>query len=531
MTSLKQITQPPSLSRGVIVIRLIERRWLIGACLVLGWVIGITVAKILPRKYRSETVILIEQQKVPAYLVEPNIAVDLQQQRLQSITEEMLSRTGLLALIYKFHLYAGQVDYGDPDALAERMRKDIKIELIGAEGKHQLSAFQVSYSAPNPIIAREVTNELASRFISETLQDRQQLSEDTTSFLQNELDEARQSLAEQEEKLREFRTESPGELPEQLQSNLQILAGLQNQLQDSNDALSHAQQHSIYLRSLYHQYQASGATTASGLSLAPPLEARLSILRAQLVELESRYTDSYPEVIAVKQEISKLEVRQARAASMRPSDPVTPTVSDTNIPLSTDQDSPPMIQLSGELSANELEIKSQKTKVQSLEKQIGIYQSRLNSAPDREEKAATVTRDYDQSRTYYEALLNKKLQSEMATELEKRRQGEQFRMIDPANLPRKPYWPNQLVCSLAGLAGGLVIGLAIAVLLGILNARVYQETELAEFIGSGYVLPLPVMATERELALTHRRRVLEGVAAAILALIIPAITLFNYYKS
>jgi succinoglycan biosynthesis transport protein ExoP len=531
MTSLQQRAQSPSLSRGVIVIRLIERRWLIGACLVLGWVIGTTVGRILPRKYRSETVILIEQQKVPTSLVEPNIAVDLQQQRLQSITEQMLSRTGLLALIEKFHLYGGQVNYRDPDALAERMRKDIKIELIGAEGKRQLSAFQVSYSAPSPIIAREVTNELASRFINETLQDRKQLSEDTTSFLQTELDEARQSLAEQEEKLREFRTESSGDLPEQLQSNLQILAGLQNQLQDSTDALSHAQQHDIYLRSLYHQYQSSGATTASGLNVAHPLETQLNILRAQLAELESRYTDSYPEVIAVKQEISKLEAQQVRTASMRVSDPVTPNARDANIPPITSQDSAPMIQLSGELSANDLQIKSEKAKVQSLEKQIEIYQSRLNSAPAREEKAAAVNRDYDQSRTYYEALLNKKLQSEMATELEKRRQGEQFRMIDPANLPSRAYSPNQLVCSLAGLAGGLAVGLAIALLLGVLNARIYQAPELAEFIGFGYVLPLPVMATEQELALAHRRRVLEGTAAVVLAAVIPAITILDYYKS
>jgi succinoglycan biosynthesis transport protein ExoP len=530
MISLQQRTRPPSPSRGGIPMHLIEKQLLIGICLVLGWALGTTLGRVLPRKYRSETVILIEQQKVPNYLVEPNITVDLQQQRLQSIREHMLSRTGLLALIDKFRLYDSQTGYRDPDALAERMRKDIKIELIEAEGKRQLTAFQVSYSAPDPILARDVTSELATRFIGDTLQDRKQLSEDTTAFLQDQLDEARQSLAAQEERLREFRTQSSGELPEQLQSNLQILAGLQNQLQDANDSLSRARQHDIYLRSLYRQYQASGAITTPGLTTARSLETQLSALRAQLQELEGRYTDNYPEVVAVRQKISNLEAQQAKSTSMRSGGSLGSTASARVLP-STDQDNPSTIQVSGELAANDLQIQNAKARIQNLEKQIGTYQSRLNSAPDSEEKAAAVNRDYDQSRSYYEALLNKKLQSEMATELEIRRQGEQFRVIDPANLPSKPYSPNQLVCSLLGLAGGLAIGLAIAVLSGILNARLYDAVELAEFIGSGYVLPLPIIATEQELKLARRRRFLKGLSAAIVAVVISTITILSYYKS
>lgn len=530
MTSLQQRVPPSSPSRSHLAIGLIERRWLIGAFLTIGWGAGIIAAHIVPRKYRSETVILIEQRKVPNYLVEPNISTDIQQQRLQSIRAQMLSRTGLLALIDKFHLYDSEDGYRDPDALAERMRKDIKIELIEEPGRRELAAFQVSYSAPNPITAQEVTNELASQFIIETLNDRKQLSEDTTSFLESQLDEARQSLAEQEEKLREFRTQSSGELPEQLQSNLQILAGLQNQLQDANDALSSTEQHNLYIRSLYRQYQAVGTSTTSGMSPTQVMDVQLNTLKARLVELEGRYTSSYPEVIAVKQQISALEAQQVKASAPMPST-LTRTSENGNVPLAKAQDSPLMIQLNSELSANALQVASEKEKIQSIEKQIGVYQSRLNAAPDREEKASAVNRDYDQSRTYYESLLNKKLQSEMATELEGRTQGEQFRVLDPANLPTKAYWPNEVVFSSAGLAGGLAIGLAIAFLLGSLNPRINEAAELSEYVGIGYILPLPSISTPRELALERRRNVLEALAASILAFLIPLITLVSYYKS
>jgi polysaccharide chain length determinant protein (PEP-CTERM system associated) len=475
---------------------------------------------------------LIEQQKVPEHYVESNITADLQQ-RLQSMSEQILSRTRLLLLIDKFNLYGGNASHRDPDALVERMRKDIKIEMISAEGRpNELSAFKISYSAAKPLLARDVTKELTSLFINENLEDREQMSEDTTSFLQNQLDEARQSLTEQEEKLRQFRTQHVGELPEQLQSNLQILGGLQIQLQAANDALSQAEQHSLYLQSLLHQYQTSRPSDRPGSGLNPALttQAQLAALRAQLSDLQSRYTERYPDIVRVKQQIAELEAERARESASSPGKAATTADDATGRPAVSTSDASPVIQLSGELSANEFQIKNEKARIKRLEEQIEIYQSRLNSTPAREQQAAAVTRDYEQSRTYYDALLSKKLQSEMATNLEKRRQGEQFRMIDPPNLPGRPYWPNRLACSLGGLVIGLAIGLAIAMLLDLLSPRLTEESELAEFIGSGYTLVVPSFATEQELARTHRQRVLEAAAAGLLAVIIPAVTLLGNYR-
>ena len=506
----------------------IEKRWLIAICLLAGWAAGSIAGWVLAPKYRSETVILIEQQKIPEHYVESNITTDLQQ-RLQTMSEQILSRTRLLTLIEKFNLYGGAAKPRDPEALVERIRKDIKIEMITAEGRRdQLSAFKVSYAAAKPELARDVTNDLTSLFINENLQNREQLSQDTTAFLQSQLDVARQSLTEQEEKLRQFRMQHAGELPEQLQSNLQILGGLQIQLQAANDALSQAQQRNLYLRSLLHQYQITGVSTKTdvgGASLPPTTDGKLTALKAQLAELQGKYTSKYPDVLRVKQQIAELEAQKAHETS---------TAGDSGEGASTLQvatdESSPTIQLRSELSANEFQIANEKAKIKRLEQQVELYQSRLNLTPERQQQASAVTRDYDQSRTYYETLLSKKLQSEMATNLEKRQQGEQFRVIDPPSLPTRPYSPNRLALSCAGLAGGLAVGMIIALLFELANPKISNESELMEFIGPGYALALPCFRTDEEAAAEHRRHVWEAVAACMLALMVPTVTLLGILK-
>ena len=499
---------------------LLEMRWMVIGFLVAGWALGTTVSRILPPKYRSETVILIEQQKVPEHYVESNITADLQQ-RLHSMSEQILSRTRLLALIDKFNLYGGSAALHDPDALVARMRKDIMIEMISAEGRReQLSAFKVAYSAPKPQLARDITQELTSLFINENLEDRQQMSEDTTSFLQSQLDEARQSLTEQEDKLRQFRTQHAGELPEQLQSNLQILGGLQIQLQAANDALNQTEQRNLYLRSLLHQYQVTGAPAPGDGAQQTP-QGKLASLRLQLTELQGKYTDRYPDIVRLKQQIAELEAEQAKKETTTTRNPDT----NTHAAPPDSEESSPLIQVRSEISANEFQIQNEKAKIKRLEQQIEVYQARLNATPDRDQQASAVTRDYDQSRTYYETLLSKKLQSEMATNLEKRRQGEQFRMIDPPSLPARPYWPNRLVFSLGGLALGLALGVGIVVLMNLFRPKIYEAGELVELLGAGYVLALPAFATDQESVQARRRRVWETVAAVMLAVAIPTITI------
>jgi polysaccharide chain length determinant protein (PEP-CTERM system associated) len=534
---MKAAKEPTPLNLGGYWVRICRGRWIVGSCLLLGWAAGTTAGWFVPAKYRSETVILIEQQKVPEHYVEANVPADLQQ-RLQSMSQQILSRTRLLNLIDEFQLYRNNNGSPiDPDSAVERMRKDIGVELIKTDGRRdELSAFKVSYSAPTATLARQVTGELTSFFISENLRNREELSEDTTSFLESQLDDARKSLADQEQKLRQFRSRYLGELPEQMQGNLQILGGLQAQLQASTDALNQAEQQHLYLRSLLAQYQAAPTAhvkdDGSGNQSSPlTLDEQLESLKAQLAELSGRYTPRYPDIVRLREQIAQLELQKSRALedSKVQKDTTSSTAVKSTAPLNL-RDNSPLIQITGQLSANELEIANHKAKIKRLEEQIEQYQARLNAAPVREQESASITRDYDQSRSYYDSLLAKKLQSEMATNLEKRREGEQFRMIDPPNLPERPYWPNRLGFSVAGLGMGLGVGLGIVLLRELVTPRIYREDELTDLVPAEFTLGVPVLATDNDLCRQSRLRTMEGIAAGVASLVMLAGTLFAYYK-
>ena len=509
-------------------LRVCERRRLIVGMLFVGWAFATVVVWFIPAKYRSETVIIIEQQRVPEKLVEPNVAADLQQ-RLQSMSEQILSRTRLLGIIEKFHLYS-QRHYLDPDALVETMRTDIGVELIKGDRPDQISAFKVSYSAGSPVVAQQVTAELTSLFIEENLRNREQLSEDTTNFLQSELDESRKNLDQQEQRLREFKNRYMGQLPDQTMSNLQILSGLQTRLQTANDALNQAEQQKLYLQSMLSEYRAFHPKTSlkDGATVPLPdddIDQRLERMKSELTGLLAKYTPRHPDVVRLEQEIAATEKLKAQAGPRtKPSVAVDGTGNSLAVGGADAQQVAAIVQIESQAKANELDIANRKNEIRKIESDIESYQQRLNLTPAREQELAAITRDHDQSLANYESLLAKRNQSMMATNLEKRQQGEQFRMIDPPSLPQKPYFPKRLPFSLAGLAFGLAFGLAIVILQEFATPRLFSEEELRTIVAVPTVIAVPTIATAGETRKRRRVRLLECVAAMVVFFAIPAVT-------
>src|SRR5712664_476362 len=290
---------------------LCRRRWWLLLGVFVTWAMASITAWILAAEYRSETLILVEQQKVPEHYVISNVTTDLQD-RLQSMTQQILSRTRLQRIIEGFHLYAGEGNRLSPDELVERLRKDIKIELVKAPGRRdELTAFKIYYSSGDPRIAQQVTSQLTSLFIEENLQARQQQSESTTGFLESQLEEARKDLARQEQRVREFKTRYLGQLPGQLQSNVQILAGLQARLQSEIDARNRVKQQQLYYESLLGQYRSLQAELRHGkgtdLGSLPALDQELAHLKTQLADFTGLYTGRHPDVKHLKGQIAKTE--------------------------------------------------------------------------------------------------------------------------------------------------------------------------------------------------------------------------------
>jgi len=494
-----------------------------------GWVVVWGASWVISPVYRSGTLILVEQPSMPKDYVTPNVSDDLQE-RLQSITQQILSRTRLLQIIDQGRLYAGKMT---PDEKVEKMRKDIEIELV-KDPHDKITAFNVYYSARDPLLAQSVTSQLTNLFINENVEVRQQLSEDTTQFLQTQLEAARNTLAEQEEKIREFKGQHIGEMPTQQQSNLAILGGLQSQLQNAEDGLNTAKQQRLYLQTLVNQYKAlQGPVTTGGdvPDSLPALDKELERLKAQLAELRSRYTERHPDIRKVKEQIAQTEKTResllrdlsAKNSAASADDPKTHSSTD----LSPNS---PLMQLQSQLHANQLEIDTRERTIAGLKTSIGEYQGRLNQEPVREQQLADLTRGYDQSKANYDDLLKKKNESEMATSMERLQQGERFRVLDPAGLPLKPDFPNRLKFCGMGLGVGLALGLLVAGGSEFLDDRMHSEKEIKDILPVGIIVEIPEVLNFADQEKAKKKIWLGWATAAVVVVTILAGSAFSYLR-
>jgi succinoglycan biosynthesis transport protein ExoP len=503
--------------------------------LFVGWTVVWGVSWVLPPRYLSTTLILVEQPTMPKDYVTPNVSDDLQQ-RMQSITQQILSRTRLLRIIDQFNLYAGPHSHLSPDQKVEIMRKDIGIELV-KDALNQITAFNVSYSSRDPRVAQEVTSELTNLFINENLEVRQQQSEDTTQFLEGRLETARRTLADQEEKIREFKAQHVGELPAQVGSNLQILAGLQSQLQTEEDALNTAKQQRVYVETLVNQYRSlqSAPKTAGGAPTVglPAIDAELDKLRAQLSDLSSHYTDRHPDVRKLKQQIAETEKTRDRIIAdlkVKNSAPADPDAATTQDPSAMSDASSPMVQLQGQLQSNRVEVANRERAVADLKSKVVDYQARLNQEPVREQQLSDLTRGYDQSKVNYDELLKKKNDSAMATSMELLQQGERFRIIDPPSLPVKPDFPNRLKFCGIGLGIGLALGVVVAGTFEMMDDRVYDEKELQKLLPVAVISEIPSLEVPADLQRERRRLWLGWATAAFVSATILVGSALSYLR-
>jgi succinoglycan biosynthesis transport protein ExoP len=509
--------------------------------LLIGWAIVWGVSWVLPPRYRSGTLILVEQPTMPKDYVTPNVNEDLQE-RLQSITQQILSRTRLLHIVEQLNLYPSNHAQQPQDSLVDRMRKDIDIELVRDAGNNRITAFNLYYSSGDPHIAQQVTSELTNMFINENLDVRKRQSEDTTKFLENQLATARTSLGAQEQKIREFKAQHVGEMPAQLASNLQILSGLQGQLQNEEDAFNAAKQQHVYLQTLADQYRAMErpAKTGDGSVVGlPAIERELEKLGAQLADLSARYTDGHPDVQKLKVQIAKTQkIRDELQASLKAKGPESKH-DDKDVPISVNESSDTtqaslLAQVQSQLRSNQIELTNRENSIATLKMKIDGYQARLNEEPVREQQLADLTRGYDQSKANYDDLLKKKNESAMATSMELLQQGERFRILDPPNFPQKPEFPNRLKFCGFGLVFGLAIGVAVAAAFEMMDDRLHSGKEIKKGLGElmtvNVIAEIPVILNPSDVQSTSRRVWFGWATAALVLTAILAGSAFSYFR-
>jgi len=460
---------------------ILRRRWvLITALTLVGGPLAYGVSRLLPNRYTSQTLVLIEQPTVPSDFVKPVISTEINE-RLASMQEEILSRTRLEPIIRQFGLYPGDMNRVPVEELVSRLQKSIQVTPVQpmAETQSQaLPGFHIIVTLDNPRTAQEVCAAVTSMFIEENLRLRQQRSEDTTQFLAQQLVDAKAKLDAQDAKLAEFKSAHLGSQPDEEQGNLNLLMGLTSQLDAATQALARAQQDKSFAESMLAQQVAAWQAAQTG-SNPETMDAQLAVLQTQLANLQARYTDDYPDVVKTKSEIGALQKKIADSDN-------SPKAGGAGKPKTAE---PAQIaQLRAQVHTTD-QVIAEKTKEQEkIQQAIKVYQDRVQSSPAVEQQYKELTRDYQTALEFYNDLLKKRDQSAMAADLERHQEGENFSILDPANLPDKPSFPNRPMFALGGLAAGFGLGLAIAFFLESRDSsfRTERDVELA--------LRLPVLA-------------------------------------
>lgn len=484
----------------------------------LGWLLVWGVSWVLPSKYKSSTTILVEEPTMPESYVAPNVTENLQD-RLQTIKQQILSRTRLLTIINKLNLYPGK---SDDDKVAE-LQKGISVDVVKDGRNNEISSFFVSFSAPNPMMAQKVTGELTELFIDENSRVREQQSLATTHFMEQQLEEARISLAAQEAKVKAFESTHEGALPSQQQSNIQILAGLQGQLQNQQDSLNTAKQQRVYYQSMIEQYKnlhASGRSLDGAPTELGAVNAQLERLNGELTDLRSRYTDSYPDVVKVKAQIAQVQQQKKELMAAPRSGSKQPN----------ENESGPMLQLQSQLQANQIEIQNRERAISGLEGRIGEYQGRLNSQPGTEQQLLELTRGYEQSKAIYDDLLKKKNNSVMATSMEQMQKGERFTMLDPPSLPVKPSFPNHLKFCGLGVAAGIGLGFLVVLLFEFFDDRMHGEKEIKELLSMNVLAEVPEVQSTDDKDRVKRRMVMGWAFAGFVGICVALGSTFSFLR-
>jgi polysaccharide chain length determinant protein (PEP-CTERM system associated) len=447
-----------------------RRFWLILASSVLFLGIGLGVCNFLPPQYMSQTLVLIEQQKVPEDYVKPVVNEDLNG-RLASMKEQILSRSRIEPIIARFDLFGGNKH--TMDDRVDMTRKAIGINPIPyGQSSRGMPGFFITFKAQDARTAQQVCGEITSLFVSENLSAREQSAEGTTDFLKQQLEDSKRNLDEQDARLAVFETKYLGRLPSQGPANANTLQALTAQLDVSTQTVSRLQQNETFIETLIAQ-QPQGSTSidpVTGTSESA-LQAQLKDAIRQEKEMETVYTPDHPDIVAMKRRIANLRAEIAR-------EPSSPAKAETAVNSS---DSPQLQQLKTQLRAIKLAIASAKQDQAKIEEKVRSYEAKIESSPMVEEEYKQITRDHDTALQFYNSLLNKMNESTMATALEHRQQGEQFRVMDAPNLPEEPSFPNRRIFAGGGFAFGLSLGLLITALLEYRDTSLRNERDIWAF--------------------------------------------------
>ena len=551
----------------------VKRRLPVGVSVGISMLIATALLAVaLPSYFKSRAVILIEAQEMPQDLVR-SLVTSFADQRIQVISQRVLTNSNLSSIIDKYGLYAAERKHDPLEAVLEMMRKDITVNPISADvadpkvGRsiQATIAFELAYESKSPALAQKVANEIVSLFLSENLRQRKETSEQSLTFLSDEAHKLRTEVLELEQKLATFKEGNVQQLPELTNLNIEMINRTEGDIRALDSQIQSLQQQKVYLESeLAQQRPMIGTFSENGDRILGPAD-RLKILEAEFSPLAARYGASHPDVIAKKREIEalrkevggssdqdqelilKLKDTEGRLAVLKQKYSEThPDVrklsaevenlraSIQNVPArvipqpkNSEPDNPAYIQLKARLEGTDSDLSSLQSQRGGLHGKLADLEKRIANTPEVERKYRELTRDYENAQRKYEEVLAKKQEAEVASNLENEQKGERFTLIEPPATPEEPSKPNRLAIALLGVVASLASAFGIGVLLERFDDRVHGRNGIGRILGVAPLAVIPRIMTPEMVA--ARVRTVVVVSCTAIGIIVAAILAINFF--
>jgi protein tyrosine kinase modulator len=472
---------------------IVRRRWFIVIPLCITLTLGLFATLVAQKTYQASTLILVQQQSVPTAYVKSVVTSSINQ-RISTISQQILSRSNLEKIIDQFGLYENSGNMYMEDKIASmRNRVQVKTEKTRQGAK----AFSIIFKGNDPQKVMRIANTLASFFMDENLKVREAQAIGTSEFLESELEKTKHRLEKRERKLAEYRSRYLGGLPDELETNLRTLDRLQEQLANKHTMLRETKMSLSLLETQIAQARKASSKSHQTLVFlgdeengvdGTPTEAGLFLAEKQHAELLGSYTQKHPDVVRLEKRIENLKttLAQERAETQKhnPANPGQP---------SDNMEDGAIGQMKISRSQQINDIKQIKFDIQEIEKKMLVYQTRVEDTPKRELELQSLKRDYNNIRDVFNSLLDRKLEAELSVNMEKKQKGEQFRILDHARLPEKPISPNVKKFFMLSVVAGLGLGAGMIFLLEFFDTSLRRDEQIEDELGLTILASIPLL--------------------------------------
>ena len=526
-----------------------QKAWIMGPTFA-ALVIAVVVAHLWPDTIVSTAVVRVVPPQVPEAFVPTNVNLEMTQ-RINSMAQQILSRSTLTNIINTYGLYPRDRARLPMEDVVENMRRDdvrfsSVVNFSTSDGKRQVPAFQISFAYENRVTAQKVCQDLVSRFINENQRDRANQSTFTTQFLKDQLELARRDLEAVEDKLAAFRVRNAGKLPDQVNQNMQQLTALEQRLTNLNGMLSRINQEKLLLESQLQIYKDQVKTVGSPteqVSVAreqarndrlATYDRDITNMETQIAAMRENYRDSHPDmqralaslrVLKNKRDAVAKEEEKKKAAE----EPKSTTVVNQQVVREARDLEAAIRRLQGAIEAKDLELEETRKEALRVDAQVRNTQSRIDATPLGEKEYLDLLRDRDMVRQRVEELNRKKSISAVATDLENRQQGENLELLDPASLPQKPSEPNRALLVGLGTGIGILLGIVLAAGRELKDTSLKNLKDVRAYTNLNILGSIPLL--ENDLVVRRRRRLawLGWSTACIVGALIMSGSMYYYY--